>query len=97
MEAEILAPPLDELCKQQHHQQHQRQLQEEEEEEDMEEEESSYLSQVERLTQNLLKETRDKTKGWVSRQSLDNTELAFRKVGLMYTYSVIHIIHTVLY
>ncbi|KAG5284690.1 hypothetical protein AALO_G00029430 [Alosa alosa] len=88
MEAELLAPPLDELYKQQHHhhqqQQQQQQLQEEEEEEeegeeDMEEE-ASYLTQVERLTQNLLKETREKTKGWVSRPSLDNTELAFRKV-----------------
>ncbi|XP_062393041.1 stAR-related lipid transfer protein 13 isoform X2 [Sardina pilchardus] len=91
MEAELLAPPLDELCKLQHHQhqqqqqqQQQQQLQEEEEEEEEEEEdmeeEASYLSQVERLTQSLLKETREKTKGWVSRPSLDNTELAFRKV-----------------
>ncbi|KAL2094676.1 hypothetical protein ACEWY4_009395 [Coilia grayii] len=78
MEAELLAPPLDELCKQQHQQQQQQQLQEEEEE-DMEEE-GLYHTQVERLIQSLLKEARDKTKGWVSRSSVDNTELAFRKV-----------------
>lgn len=80
MEAELLAPPLDELCKQQ--QQQQQLLQEEDEEEDMEEEEEegSYHSQVEILIQNLLKEARDKTKCWVSRPNVDNTELAFRKV-----------------
>ncbi|XP_031427869.1 stAR-related lipid transfer protein 13 isoform X2 [Clupea harengus] len=82
VEAELLAPPLDEVFKQQQHQQHQQQQQQlqEEEEEDMEEE-GSYHSQVERLIQSLLKESRDKTKGWVSRSSMDNTELAFRKVG----------------
>uniref|UniRef100_A0A3B5LQI6 START domain-containing protein n=1 Tax=Xiphophorus couchianus TaxID=32473 RepID=A0A3B5LQI6_9TELE len=34
-----------------------------------------------RLIQNLLKEAKDKSKGWVSRLSSDNTELAFKKVG----------------
>src|SRR4029434_9661351 len=90
VEAELLAPPLDEVFKQQQHQQHQQQQQlQEEEEEDMEEE-VSYHSQVERLIRSLLKESRDKTKGWVSRPSMDNTELAFRKVSLINTKTYTH-------
>lgn len=71
MEAELLAPSIDELCK--------RQAQQDEEEE--EEEESSYRSYLENQIQNLLKETRDKSKGWVSRANIDNTEVSFKKVG----------------
>lgn len=70
MEAEVLAPPLDDLCKQlQPHM-----------EEDEEEEEGSYRCHMEGLIQNLLKEARDKAKCWVSQTSTDNVELAFRKV-----------------
>ncbi|XP_056141517.1 stAR-related lipid transfer protein 13-like isoform X2 [Lampris incognitus] len=74
MEAELLAPPLDELGK----------AHEEEgemgEEED-EEEEGSYHTHLEGLFQNLLKEAKDKSKGWVSRSAVDHTELASKKVG----------------
>ncbi|XP_030648261.1 stAR-related lipid transfer protein 13 isoform X2 [Chanos chanos] len=70
MEAELLAPPLEELCKQ-------RQQEEEEEEYD----ERSHRSHLEGLIQNLLKEAKDKTKAWVSRPNTDNTELSFKKVG----------------
>ncbi|KAF7660885.1 hypothetical protein LDENG_00273140 [Lucifuga dentata] len=73
MEAELLAPPLDELCKA-----HEEEVDEAEEEED---EEGSYHSHLERLVQNLLKEAKDKSKGWVSRPTTDHTELAFKKVG----------------
>ncbi|KAI4874984.1 hypothetical protein NFI96_028219 [Prochilodus magdalenae] len=72
MEAELLAPPLDELCKQ--HQQ----LEEDEEEG---EEEGSYRCHLDGLIQTLLKEARDKTKCWVSRPGVDNTELSFKKLG----------------
>ncbi|XP_017345259.1 stAR-related lipid transfer protein 13 isoform X2 [Ictalurus punctatus] len=75
MEAEVLAPPLDDLCKQ---------LQphvEEEEEEEEEDEEGSYCCHMEGLIQSLLKEARDKAKCWVSQPTIDNVELAFRKVG----------------
>lgn len=70
MEAELLAPSLDELCK--------KQSQQDEEEE--EEEESTYHSYLESLIQNLMKEAKDKTKGWVARSNIDNTELSFKKV-----------------
>ncbi|XP_076024425.1 stAR-related lipid transfer protein 13-like isoform X3 [Genypterus blacodes] len=73
MEAELLAPPLDELCKAQ-----EEELDEEEEEDD---EEGSYHAHLERLVQNLQKEAKDKSKGWVSRSTSDHTELAFKKVG----------------
>lgn len=68
-----MVPPLDELCK----------AQEEEVDEEVEEEdeEGSYHAHLDRLIQNLLKEAKDKSKGWVSRSFSDHTELAFRKVG----------------
>uniref|UniRef100_A0AAR2IUL6 StAR-related lipid transfer protein 13 n=1 Tax=Pygocentrus nattereri TaxID=42514 RepID=A0AAR2IUL6_PYGNA len=72
MDAELLAPPLDELCKQQ------QQLEEDDEEG---EEEGSYRCNLEGLIQNLLKEARDKSKCWVSRPNIDNTELSFKKLG----------------
>ncbi|KAM9729439.1 stAR-related lipid transfer protein 13-like isoform 2-T2 [Menidia menidia] len=73
MEAELMVPPLDELCKST-----EEEVDEEVEEED---EEGSYHSHLECLIQNLLKEAKDKSKGWVSRASSDHTELAFKKVG----------------
>ncbi|KAI2659700.1 StAR-related lipid transfer protein 13 [Labeo rohita] len=71
MEAELLAPSLDELCKKQPQQ----------DEEDEEEEDSMCRSYLESLIQNLIKETKDKTKGWVTRSNVDNTEISFKKVG----------------
>uniref|UniRef100_A0A8C1YUR5 StAR-related lipid transfer (START) domain containing 13a n=1 Tax=Cyprinus carpio TaxID=7962 RepID=A0A8C1YUR5_CYPCA len=71
IEAELLAPSLDELCK--------KQPQQDEEEED--EEESTCSSYLESLIQDLMKETKDKTKGWVTRSNIDNTEISFKKVG----------------
>uniref|UniRef100_A0A672ZLN8 StAR-related lipid transfer protein 13 n=1 Tax=Sphaeramia orbicularis TaxID=375764 RepID=A0A672ZLN8_9TELE len=73
MEAELMVPPLDELCKT-----HEEEGEEEEEDED---EEGSYHAHLESLVQNLLKEAKDKSKGWVSRSTTDHTELAFKKVG----------------
>ncbi|XP_062872381.1 stAR-related lipid transfer protein 13 isoform X1 [Trichomycterus rosablanca] len=67
VEADLHAPTLDDLCK---HHQH-------EEEED----EGSWPAHLESRLQILLKEARDKAKGWVSCQSSDNTELAYKKVG----------------
>lgn len=72
MEAELMVPPLDELCKA-----HEEEVDEEEEEED---EEGSYYAHLESLVQNLLKEAKDKSKSWVSRSTTDNAELAFKKV-----------------
>ncbi|XP_058269163.1 stAR-related lipid transfer protein 13 isoform X2 [Hemibagrus wyckioides] len=69
VEADLQAPTLEDLCKQQ--QQHN------EEEED----EGSWPVHLESRLQVLLKEARDKAKGWVSCQSSDNTELAYKKVG----------------
>ncbi|XP_056300704.1 stAR-related lipid transfer protein 13 isoform X5 [Pseudoliparis swirei] len=73
MEAELMVPPLDELCKA-----HEEEVDEDEEEED---EEGSYHAHLERLVQNLLEEAKDKSRGWVSRSTTDHTELAFKKVG----------------
>ncbi|XP_042354806.1 stAR-related lipid transfer protein 13-like isoform X1 [Plectropomus leopardus] len=73
MEAELMVPPLDELCKT-----HEEEVDVDEEEED---EEGSYHAHIERLVQNLLEEAKDKSKGWVSRSTTDHTELAFKKVG----------------
>ncbi|KAM8897779.1 stAR-related lipid transfer protein 13 isoform 5-T5 [Spinachia spinachia] len=73
MEAELMVPPLDELCKA-----HDEDVDGDEEEED---EDGSYHAHLERLVQNLLEEAKDKSKGWVSRSSTDNTEVAFKKVG----------------
>lgn len=71
MEAELIAPPLDELGK----------ATEDEVEEDVEEhEEGSYYSHLERLVHNLQEEAKDKSKGWVSRPTSDHTELAYKKV-----------------
>lgn len=67
-----MVPPLDELCKA-----HEEEVDEEEEEED---EDGSYHVHLESLVQNLLKEAKDKSKGWVSRSTTDHTELAFKKV-----------------
>uniref|UniRef100_A0A8C1GAJ2 StAR-related lipid transfer (START) domain containing 13a n=1 Tax=Cyprinus carpio TaxID=7962 RepID=A0A8C1GAJ2_CYPCA len=50
-------------------------------EEEEEEEESPCSSYLESLIQNLMKETKDKTKGWVTRSNIDNTEISFKKVG----------------
>lgn len=68
VEADLHAPTLDDLCK---HHQH------EEEEDD----EDSWSAHAESRLQILLKEARDKAKGWVSCQSSDNTERAYKKVG----------------
>ncbi|XP_031728474.1 stAR-related lipid transfer protein 13 isoform X2 [Anarrhichthys ocellatus] len=73
MEAELIVPPLDELCKA-----HEEEVDEDEDEED---EEGSYHAYLEGLVQNLLEEAKDKSKGWVSRLTTDHTELAFKKVG----------------
>ncbi|KAI3373733.1 hypothetical protein L3Q82_022316 [Scortum barcoo] len=73
MEAELMVPPLDELCKA-----HEEEVDVDEEEED---EEGSYHAHIERLVHNLLEEAKDKSKGWVSRSTTDHTELAFKKVG----------------
>ncbi|XP_037323046.2 stAR-related lipid transfer protein 13-like isoform X3 [Pungitius pungitius] len=73
MEAELMVPPLDELCKA-----HDEEGDGDEEEED---EDGSYRAHLERLVQNLLEEAKDKSKGWVSRSPTDHTELAFKKVG----------------
>lgn len=71
MEAELMVPPLEELGK----------AAEDELEEDVEEhEEGSYYSHLERLSQNLQEEAKDKSKGWVSRPAPDHTELAYKKV-----------------
>ncbi|KAF6722172.1 StAR-related lipid transfer protein 13 [Oryzias melastigma] len=72
MEAELMVPPLDELCKA-----HEEEAVEEVEDE---EEEGSYHAHLEGLIQNLLKEAKDKSKAWVSRPFSDNTELASKKV-----------------
>ncbi|KAF4086363.1 hypothetical protein AMELA_G00106070 [Ameiurus melas] len=68
VEADLQAPTLEDLCKQQQH---------EEEEED----EGSWPVHLDSRLQVLLKEARDKAKGWVSCQSSNNTELAYKKVG----------------
>lgn len=72
MEAELMAPPLDELGK----------VHEEEVDEDVEEEdeEGSYHAHLDQLVQNLLEEAKDKSKGWVARPTTDHTELAYKKV-----------------
>lgn len=69
-----MVPPLDELCKS-----HEEEVLDEDVED--EDEEGSYHSHLETLIQNLLREAKDKGKGWVSRPSSDHTELAFKKVG----------------
>ncbi|XP_049322895.1 stAR-related lipid transfer protein 13 isoform X3 [Astyanax mexicanus] len=69
VEAELQAPTLEELCKQQHQDQ-------EEEEEGV-----SWPVNLQDRLQDLFKEARDKAKGWVSCQSADSTELAYKKVG----------------
>ncbi|CAL8265963.1 unnamed protein product [Merluccius merluccius] len=71
MEAELLAPPLEELGGGGG----------EEEEAEEADEEGSYHAHMEGLIQSLLKEAKDKSKGWVTRSSADHTELASKKVG----------------
>ncbi|XP_077064175.1 stAR-related lipid transfer protein 13 isoform X3 [Siphateles boraxobius] len=68
VEAELQAPMIEELCKRQH---------QEEEGED----EGSWPAFMEPRLQGLLKESREKAKGWVSCQSTGNTELSYKKVG----------------
>ncbi|CDQ81317.1 unnamed protein product [Oncorhynchus mykiss] len=65
-EADLHAPTLEELCRQQ-------------EEDDAPQ--NLYQSYVESRLQELLKEAREKAKGWVSCTSSDNTELYCKKVG----------------
>lgn len=69
VEADLQAPTLEDLCKQQQH-------------DEEEEVEGSWPVHLESRLQVLLKEARDKAKGWVSCQSSDNTELAYKKVGI---------------
>ncbi|KAJ7997459.1 hypothetical protein DPEC_G00229230 [Dallia pectoralis] len=73
METKLLAPPLDELFKS-----HDDAMEEDDEEE---EEEGSYHTHVEGLVRSLLKEAKERTKSWVSRATVDHTELACKKVG----------------
>ncbi|KAJ8368514.1 hypothetical protein SKAU_G00085420 [Synaphobranchus kaupii] len=47
----------------------------------LEEDDGSYHTHTDGLVQNLLKEARDKSKGWVSCSSTDSTELSYKKVG----------------
>ncbi|XP_036392052.1 stAR-related lipid transfer protein 13 isoform X6 [Megalops cyprinoides] len=47
----------------------------------LEEDDGSYHTHMDGLVQNLLKEARDKSKGWVSCPSTDSTELSYKKVG----------------
>uniref|UniRef100_A0A671NRM2 StAR-related lipid transfer (START) domain containing 13b n=1 Tax=Sinocyclocheilus anshuiensis TaxID=1608454 RepID=A0A671NRM2_9TELE len=68
VEAELQAPTIEELCKRQH---------QEEEGED----EGSWPAFMEARLQGLLKESRERAKGWVSCQSTSNTELSYKKVG----------------
>ncbi|XP_023681927.2 stAR-related lipid transfer protein 13 isoform X2 [Paramormyrops kingsleyae] len=46
-----------------------------------EQDDCSYRTHMDGLIQNLLKEARDKSKGWVSCSSANNTELSYKKVG----------------
>lgn len=81
MEAELMAPPLDELGK----------VHEEEVDEDVEEEdeEGSYHVHLDQLVQNLLEEAKDKSKGWVTRPTTDHTELAYKKVWTFHSWNII--------
>ncbi|XP_077360690.1 stAR-related lipid transfer protein 13 isoform X2 [Festucalex cinctus] len=76
MEAELAAPPLDELGKLR-----QEDMDEEEEDVDEEMDEGSYHVHVEKLIHNLLKETKDKSKAWMCRPAGEHVELASKKVG----------------
>nr|XP_055052940.1 stAR-related lipid transfer protein 13 isoform X1 [Misgurnus anguillicaudatus] len=68
VEAELQAPTIEELCKQRH------------QDEDGDDE-GSWPAFMEARLQGLLKEAREKAKGWVSCQSTGNTELSYKKVG----------------
>lgn len=48
----------------------------------LEEDDGTYQTHMELRLQGLLKEARDKAKGWLSCSSTDNTELHYKKVGL---------------
>lgn len=80
MEAELLAPLLDGLGKT-HSEEEEVEEEENEEEAEEEEEESAYRTHVEGMVQNLLKETRDRSKAWMSRSAVDQTELASKQMG----------------
>ncbi|XP_056612801.1 stAR-related lipid transfer protein 13 isoform X2 [Triplophysa dalaica] len=67
VEAELQAPTIVELCKQQ-------------QDEDGEDE-GSWSAFMEARLQGLLKKARERAKGWVSCQSTGNTELSYKKVG----------------
>nr|XP_057943403.1 stAR-related lipid transfer protein 13 isoform X2 [Doryrhamphus excisus] len=79
MEADLLVPPLEELGKVREDEMDEDEEVVDEEEEDFEE--GSYQTHLERLVQNLLKEAKDKSKGWVSRPAIEHTEVASKKVG----------------
>lgn len=68
VEAELQAPTIVELCKQQ-------------QDEDGEDE-GSWSAFMEARLQGLLKKARERAKGWVSCQSTGNTELSYKKVRM---------------
>ncbi|XP_035390336.1 stAR-related lipid transfer protein 13 isoform X2 [Electrophorus electricus] len=76
VEADLHAPTLDELRRPRH-----RRGEEEDEEEDEEQEEGSWHAHFDARIHSLLKEAREKAKGWMTCQSSDNTELSCKKVG----------------
>ncbi|XP_061659324.1 stAR-related lipid transfer protein 13-like isoform X2 [Syngnathoides biaculeatus] len=79
MDAELVAPLLDNLGKARRDD-----MDEDEEEEDEDDEEidvSSHHAHVEKLIQDLLKETKDKSKAWICRPTGEHMELASKKVG----------------
>ncbi|XP_061607628.1 stAR-related lipid transfer protein 13 isoform X2 [Phyllopteryx taeniolatus] len=79
MDAELAAPPLDDLGKARRED-----MDEDEEEEDEEYEEideGSYHAHVEKHIHDLLKETKDKSKAWIFRPAGEHMELAYKKVG----------------
>ncbi|XP_054611306.1 stAR-related lipid transfer protein 13 isoform X2 [Dunckerocampus dactyliophorus] len=81
MEADLLVPPLEELGKVREEDMDEDEEVEVVDEEEEEFEEGSYHAHLERLVQNLLKEAKDKSKGWVSRPAIEHTEVASKKVG----------------
>ncbi|XP_077449046.1 stAR-related lipid transfer protein 13-like isoform X2 [Stigmatopora argus] len=79
VEAELRAPPLDRLGKAPPED-----VDKEEDDDDNgdeELEEGSHRAHVEKLIQDLLKETKDKSKAWICRPTGELTELAFKKVA----------------
>lgn len=49
----------------------------------LEDDDGTYQTHMEGRLQNLLKEAREKSKYWVSCSSSDNTELYYKKVGVL--------------